>query len=36
LNSNSFDDLFDKEEMIKNNKESAKNAYNIGVFLIES
>jgi len=36
LNSNSFDELFNKEEMAKNAIESQKNAYNIGSFLKES
>ena len=36
LNSNSFDELFNKEEMEKNAIETQKNAYNIGSFLKES
>jgi len=36
LNSNSFDELFNKEEMEKNAIETRKNAYNIGSFLKES
>lgn len=36
LNTSSFDELFNKEEMAKNNIENQKNAYNIGSFIKES